>query len=428
MTPTFDQLEIIYAKVRATISPRVQRSKVFCMAPWIQLHAQTNGDVGPCCMANMEEGNAIANLNTNADIRAAWNAEAMMRLRQNMLKGKESAICKNCYAYEKVGRYSERTQYNSLYKAYYGRVLNTSPQGYVAEQSIPLIDIRFSNRCNYKCRICSSEYSSLWHEEELRLDPNAKPYPKGLKMAADENLFWQSFETLLPDVKRLHFAGGEPLVMDEHYRTLEHLISIGKTDLTLSYNTNLSTLNHKQHNLVALWNKFEKVDIWASLDGMDAKGDYQRKGQHWPTIVNNIRKIQLSCPVATIGVNVTVSILNILHVPDFYRHMVESGLVAPDRMNLYLLYYPHYLSVNNLTPNLKLRGNELYTAFIKDYAKKLDKGDNFINNAKAILNYMNEKEVDLKQEFGQHTAALDALRGESFATTFPELVEMNSAL
>jgi hypothetical protein len=97
-------------------------------------------------------------------------------------------------------------------------------------------------------------------------------------------------------------------------------------------------------------------------------------------------------------------------------------------MNLYLLYYPHYLSVNNLTPNLKLRVNELYTAFIKDYAKKLDKGDNFINNAKAILNYMNEKEVDLKQEFGQHTAALDALRGESFAATFPELVEMNSAL
>lgn len=174
MTPTFDQLEIIYAKVRATISPRVQRSKVFCMAPWIQLHAQTNGDVGPCCMANMEEGNAIANLNTNADIRAAWNSEAMMRLRQNMLKGKESAICKNCYAYEKVGRYSERTQYNSLYKAYYGRVLNTSPQGYVAEQSIPLIDIRFSNRCNYKCRICQQRIQLALARRRIAPRPQCK--------------------------------------------------------------------------------------------------------------------------------------------------------------------------------------------------------------------------------------------------------------
>jgi MoaA/NifB/PqqE/SkfB family radical SAM enzyme len=377
-------------------------------------------------MANMEEGNAIANLNSHADISAAWNSEAMMRLRQNMLKGKGSAICKNCYAYEKVGRYSERTQYNSLYKAYYGRVLNTSPQGYVAEQSIPLIDIRFSNRCNYKCRICSSEYSSLWHEEELRLDPNAKPYPKGLKMAADETLFWNSFQKLLPDVKRLHFAGGEPLVMDEHYRTLEHLISIGKTDLTLSYNTNFSTLTHKQHDLIALWNKFEKVDIWASLDGMGPKGDYQRKGQHWPTIETNIRKVKQLCPAATIGVNATVSILNVLHMPEFYRHMVDSALVDANRMNLYVLFSPHYLSINNLTTNLKRSVNALYAEFINGYAKRLDNGKNIMNNAQAVLNYMNEKDENLKQEFWQHTAALDRLRGESFVSIFPELAEMTS--
>jgi len=394
------------------------------MAPWIQLHAQTNGDVGPCCMANMDNGNAISNLNQQPNISAAWNAPALKKLRRNMLEGKESSICLNCYEYEKVGKFSERMQYNRDFKRYFTRVLNTGMDGSVDKTAIPLIDIRFSNRCNYKCRICSSEYSSLWHEDELRLNPEAKPYPKKLKVAADEEVFWNSFEKLLPDVKRLHFAGGEPLVMDEHYRTLQHLIDIGKTDLTLSYNTNFSTLRHKGHDLPDLWGRFEKVDIWASLDGMGDKGDYQRKGQQWPVVEDNIREVQRRCDNVLFGVNVTISIFNVLHVPEFYRHMVGNGLVSPDRMNLYLLQFPYEYSITNLTEGLKSRVREGYSSFIADYLPSVGDSGHFSNHLRSVINRMDSEPAALREEFIHSIESLDRLRGESFLEVFPELKEM----
>src|ERR1051325_9408309 len=111
-------------------------------------------------------------------------------------------------------------------------------------------------------------------------------------MAGDEEKFWESYERLLPHVGRMHFAGGEPLVMDEHYRVLDYLISIGKTDVTLSYNTNFSMLRYKKYNIVELWNKFKRVEVWASLDGMGEQGDYHRKGQRRHKIEENIRTVQ----------------------------------------------------------------------------------------------------------------------------------------
>ena len=41
------------------------------------------------------------------------------------------------------------------------------------------------------------------------------------------------------DVEEIYFAGGEPLVMQEHYTILEKLIEAGRTDVRLRYNTYL---------------------------------------------------------------------------------------------------------------------------------------------------------------------------------------------
>ena len=307
------------------------------MAPWIQLHAQTNGKVAPCCMASVHGGNELGDLRENPNLEDAWNSENMKQLRLNMLKGKQSSICTHCYDYEKVGKFSERKQYNKDYKRDYSKVAATLKDGSLKDLDVPLIDIRFSNKCNYKCRICDSAFSSLWYEEEQKINKPSFGDAKEMKIARDEIKFWSSFEKVLPNVKRLHFAGGEPLFMDEHYKALEYLIAIGKTDVTLSYNTNFSTLRYKKYNVTEMWNKFKTVDVWSSLDAMGAQGDYQRKGQKWEKIEENIRTVQKECPTVLFGVNVTVSIFNILHVPAFYRYMVQNKFVQPERMNLYLL-------------------------------------------------------------------------------------------
>lgn len=402
----------------------LDNSKVFCMAPWIQLHAQTNGKVAPCCMSSIKNGNEIGDLNINPSLLDSWNSENMKKLRLDMLSGNKNSICDNCYDYEKLGRSTERHYYNRDFQSYFSRVKDTNSDGAVNNNTVPIIDIRFSNKCNYKCRICNSDYSTLWYDEEIKLGKSVNPLSKEIKVAANEIKFWESFKALLPTVKRLHFAGGEPLFMDEHYATLEHLITIGNKNVNLTYNTNFSTLRYKRYNVVDLWKNFRQVDIWASLDGMGPQGDYQRKGQKWETIEENIRIIQQECENVVFGVNVTVSIFNIMHIPDFFKYLVEHKLVKPERVNLYPLMYPQHFCVDNLQPELKVQATELHRNFEKNYLQNNPKYENIANHYNAIITLMNANDRQAKLAFKQAIESVDTIREEDFKTTFPELKSM----
>jgi hypothetical protein len=245
-----------------------------------------------------------------------------------------------------------------------------------------------------------------------------------MKVSNDEDAFWQSYTSLLGDVKRLHFAGGEPLFMDEHYKALEHLISIGKTDVTLSYNTNFSTLRYKKYDVVSMWNKFETVDVWASLDGMGAQGDYQRKGQKWEKIEENIRTIQRDCTSLLFGVNVTVSMLNILHIPDFYRYMVEQKLVEPQRLNLYLLFDPSYMNITNLPLAIKQKAIKQFEALDRDFLNTLPNPEHIRNHIAAVVNFMMGEQGNELDSFRHWIGAVDHVRNEDFIATFPELASL----
>jgi len=423
-----EAVDNVLSKISGKQKALLQDSKVFCMAPWIQLHAQTNGLVAPCCMSAVHDNNELGDLRKNPDLRAAWNSANMKQLRLNMLQGKKNSICNHCYDYEKVGKFSERMQYNRDFKRYFPRVNATQDDGSLKETRVPLIDLRFSNKCNYKCRICDSAFSTVWYDEEQKIGRPRRPptfdTEKEIRMAGDEKKFWESYEQMLPYVERLHFAGGEPLVMDEHYRVLDFLISIGKTNVTLSYNTNFSALRYKNYNVIDLWNRFKKVDVWASLDGMGEQGDYQRKGQHWHKIEENIRAVQRECQTVLFGVNVTVSIFNVLHIPEFYRYMVDNKFVEPDRMNLYLLFDPDYFNITNLTQRLKQKVLKQFEEFEKNYLDGLPKSGNIRNHVKAVTTFMMSENGTQQKEFQHWVTAVDELRGEKFVSVFPELAEM----
>ena len=173
-----------------------------------------------------------------------------------MLNGKKSSICNNCYEHEKIGKKSERHQYNNDFVRYYQRVKNTLPDGTVTDKQVPVIDLRFSNKCNYKCRICNSDYSTLWYEEEVKL--GITPLQKDMKPVADEKVFWESFKEMLPGVERLHFAGGEPLFMDEHYEVLEHLITIGKLRCFLYGSLGTTTCANQWQSCAMLYVEYKR--------------------------------------------------------------------------------------------------------------------------------------------------------------------------
>lgn len=403
----------------------VKESKVFCMAPWIQLHAQTNGSVAPCCMADAWFGRETGNLNENSKLNEQWNSPKMRQLRLNMLQGKESPICGNCYKYESLGKISERNTYNRDHYRHLNRLLITDKEGWLHTDSIPLIDLRFNNKCNYKCRICNSEYSSLWYEDELKVGNAYGNEPLKLKTLTPRmDELWQSLDTQLATVQRIHFAGGEPLYMDEHYRVLEKLVELGNTEAILSYNTNFSTLRYKNYDVVELWKRFKNVDIWASLDGMGEKGNYQRKGQKWSKIEENIREIQAKCPHVLFGVNVTVSIFNVLDIMDFYVYMVKNNFVKPERMNLYLLFGPECFSISQLTPALKELAVNKIEAFLNNELTQIPNSTNFKNHLLSVKSYLVSNHPTHQAELKDRINKVDEVRQEKFSEVFPELAEL----
>ena len=90
--------------------------------------------------------------------------------------------------------------------------------------------------------MCGVYSSSKWHQEAMELhgDTTGADTKGVLEFNSNgkEDVFKQ-VDRFINDVEEIYFAGGEPLVMEEHYLILEKLIAAGRTDVRLRYNTNL---------------------------------------------------------------------------------------------------------------------------------------------------------------------------------------------
>ena len=85
------------------------------------------------------------------------------------------------------------------------------------------IDLKLGNICNLKCRSCGSIFSSRWYDDDVRLW--GKPLRPRVQFAGrHEEDVWEQMQEHIPHLERIYFAGGEPLIMEEHYQILDLLI------------------------------------------------------------------------------------------------------------------------------------------------------------------------------------------------------------
>ena len=66
-------------------------------------------------------------------------------------------------------------------------------------------------------------------------------------------------------VESIYFAGGEPLIMNEHYVILDNLKKYNRTDVKISYNTNFMNLFFKKTPVWDFWNKFDNIQLQTSI-------------------------------------------------------------------------------------------------------------------------------------------------------------------
>lgn len=396
----------------------------FCIIPWIHLNVNPNGRVLQCCIT--DNSHELGNLR-DASLSEIWNNESMRQLRLDLINGKRPASCRKCYEQEDNGIRSFRNSANLLFARHLPTAKDKmQPDGTIPDMQLRYWDFRFSNLCNMKCRMCGSHLSSAWYSDEvaLGLTPqsptpvvNMRDHSKDdLKVLLDEQLDY---------VEEIYFAGGESLVMDEHYYILEKLIERGKRDVVIRYNTNLLKIRHRHWDNLELWQNFDTVILMASIDAMGPRAEYIRSGSVWSVIDENIKRL-LNDRRIIFHVAPTVQVLNALHLPEFIDYLIGTGMdIGYLHMNN-VLTEPSMYHINTFDDDYRQRITSAYDSHLsrlpdETRIKLRPQYDSIISYMYAPDGRSMEEKRILHDNFMQVTRKLDAIRGESFLDTFPEL-------
>ena len=281
--------------------------KNLCMLPWVHLHTWPNGTVYPCCVTPMNY--KAGNLNDNT-LEEVYNSDLMKEIRVKMINEERHDACSRCWLQEDQGGMSMRHRANKSWTEYEYMIDDTKEDGTVEEMKLPYWDFRFSNICNFKCRSCGPQLSTGWYTDVKKISviETGKPtlpddIPKGNKFD-----LWEQIEPHFESVEEIYFAGGEPLIMEEHYKILKALVDIGKAkEVRLIYNTNFTKLSYKKLNVLDLWPEFEDVSVGASLDAMGPRAELIRNGTVWKDIEKNREDMLKKCPQVDFYVSATLS-------------------------------------------------------------------------------------------------------------------------
>ena len=395
-------------------------SESFCMLPWMHLHAYPDGREYPCRFAF--DPYPVGDLNKQS-LKEVFNNDKMKEMRLRMLNNKKSRECLKCYDQEKSGFFSLRLSSNKHFGHNIGLIDSTQSDG-TADFMIKYWDIRFSNLCNMACRSCGTWFSSNWYEDHKKLTGSPPPHAKIMKVGRSSNDMWEQMLESFDHAEQFYFAGGEPLIMEEHYRILKELDKRKMYHVRLIYNTNFSRSTFKDIDVFELWNKFDSVSIGASLDAEGPRGELMRKGTVWKDIVANRKRMIEVCPKVDFYISSTVGLVNSLHVCDFHKSWVEQGLIKSPDFNFNLLQHPVWQRMDILPPEFKQQVKEKYDAHIK-WIKDKDPLTRATKGFESAINWMfktdNQKHLDLHLA---QTRKYDEMRKEKTLDIFPEWKEL----
>jgi MoaA/NifB/PqqE/SkfB family radical SAM enzyme len=431
-------------------------SKTFCPLPWIHLATRPNGDVRVCCTANasgagsvdskdsglVKEGDKVLNLKSSS-IEQVWNSTQMKETRMQMLSGEVPASCKKCFEEEANGIISKRQWETVVWKERLdieNIVLQTKPDGSLPV-NIPYFDLRLGNMCQLKCIMCSPHDSSSWIKEWKIQYPKYRNIELKNDQRWDQDFdytwyqkseFLNSMKSQASVIKELYFAGGEPLLIPEHYKILEFMVESGAAkDCVLRYNSNGIEL---PSNLFELWNHFKEVKFNFSIDAVGDKNDYIRYPSKWSTVVQNLHILDNTPDNVVVNIACAVQLLNVLYVPELVEWKLSQGFkkinlppYGAGLVGTHLVYLPSYLNVKVLPREIK----EKVKNTVDEFCNKFSTNHEFMSNPygykrwQGLVQYMNSEDWSNKLPMLlDYLLVTDSQRGTDFRKVFPGLSEL----
>ena len=287
--------------------------ETFCPLPFVHVSTMPHGEVKLCCRAQPPKNGTNPNVkNPEFNLKDYWHSEYMNEVRDDLILGVKNSQCSNCWKMEdneivslRMNRITDLMD-NDTYKQNINKYLVEREVDF----SIPLIELKLSNVCNFKCRMCWPKDSSKWvtdwdkvskfysegdqrYIEEI-VDSNGLRKSRVMNLYEKDKDFVDQLLELMSTVEEIEFAGGEPLMDPIHYRVLNNIPN--PENVTLKYSTNLSIMKMGKNNVIDLWKKFKSIKLTISIDGYKDLNAKIRRGADWDLLKHNIARVKEHCP------------------------------------------------------------------------------------------------------------------------------------
>lgn len=400
----------------------------FCTVPYTHMAIESNGDIRPCCMGKelTDENGQRLNIN-NKTINEALNHPVRQKFIDSFDKNQQHPACQACWG--------DNTRFlNRVKFSLQPQVIDITEQammGQRPERKLQWLEIKPGNRCNLKCRICGVHNSSSWTKDAYHLnnwfataghDFNRSDYSSNFKKSEeleytkqcewiDQENFWTDINGF-EEIRLIHFMGGEPFMVTEHFQLLQALLDRGidTKNITIRYNTNGTYFpNNDQLDIL---NKFGKKQVHLSIDDVGKRFEYQRKLAIWDQVKQNIEKfVSMKNQSWSIQVDPTVSIFNVWYLKEIETEFLKLDLALSRYNNHFVTQHRH---------DARVLPEKLLNATIK----RCEQGNTpFLNNVVEFLKTPMPKQYNKATElhdFFDGTSFLDHARNEKFQEVFPE--------
>ena len=357
----------------------------FCLIPWFGVFIDSKS-TGPCCVNY--------NLSNTTSVESYLKSIELNNIKKEFLESKKPKSCEVCWKSESIGVKSIRQEKSEVLLKETKFNLKTYFH----------FSIRISNKCNYKCRMCSPKFSSAW-----QLDTKASLLRDGKILNIDLfdfNSYKENIQYITNIAKKqvinINILGGEPLISNEFLYLLEKSKELDvRKNIILNINTNLSVNKYNNIDYKKEFSTFKAVVLHASIDGINKIGEYIRKGFKQNIFNNNLKYFRDYVK----HLNITLQVYNIYDMPNIYNYAKDN------KINIIINYLnePSYLSISIL--DKKEREN------ILNYYKN----HNFYNKdieASLINETINTNDI---KNFIEYTDRLDSLWKIDIKKNIPEL-------
>lgn len=325
-----------------------------------------------------------------------FNHDELIEQRQGLRNNEEHPTCWRCWDAEKDNSKSYRQVLNMDYAHEY------TPLDVV--QVPELLEIKFSNLCNLKCIMCSSNCSSLW-EKDMPLDQSKFGKFRGPEVAKKVLEF---ADTHYKDIRKFQLFGGEPVLHKEFDDVFDLILRKPITDgkKVVSFSTNMY-YDEKyrlqfEDKIEAILDKGHELFMRFSIDGMHERGEYVRTGMEWNKFEDNLdsfmERFHDHSTLGRMRCNIALNITNLVYLDEIMQFIANKGYtnVTPHYNyvhkpeHFYIKSYGTRLnSAIELIKTQDYAGFDAYKTHVIDLAssmKHLQSDLQTINQGKAWLN------------------------------------------